>query len=387
MKFNLYTDSCGQLSTEAVVSRSGSAGPPSQVVHNISAAASVSSNASSSQQPSGRRFFSAPDRDPNWSEASASASTSCQIAPSRFASSLSSSRAPVPAMNQVPNLDSVPRHDSIRDWKVWLIKKVNAHLAAQPEPQPSVYFSSPSISLASILLWRYLESALGDGKDVKVFDLPGENIVGKFPLYLLFGGRGELWSVCVTFSFCLVICHLIAIVNSGQGVGTGTKRAVITALLHKTVGDLNLCKAVNAEIYYSLTFPKAQITDSQYLHIRVLAVLCLLYIFTFELAPDPISPALLQFCLSGMDGIIDIDFVRCFAPETANKLSVWPLSHDIPLVIGPNPEGQNLLANLVCEHLDMLVRHHYYLRVSMLLIFLSAYPDFQCNIRATEELH
>lgn len=149
------------------------------------------------------------------------------------------------------------------------------------------------------------------------------------------------------------------IFNSGHGVGAGTKRAVIAALLHKVAGDLNLCKAVNAEVYYSLTFSKAQITKSQRLHIRVLAVLCLFYIFTFELSPDPISPALLQFCASGMEGIIDIDFVRSFAPETANKLSVWPLHDDIPLVIGSNPGGQNLLANLVCEHLDMLVCHYY----------------------------
>jgi hypothetical protein len=139
----------------------------------------------------------------------------------------------------------------------------------------------------------------------------------------------------------------------------GMKRAVIAALLSKVVGDPNICKVVNAEVYYSLAFPKAQITTNHGLDIRALAVLCLLYIFTFELAPDPISPALLQFSIGGMADIIDIAFVRSFAPETANKLAVWPLDHDSPLVIGPNLTGQNQLANLICEHLEMQVRYYH----------------------------
>ena len=114
-------------------------------------------------------------------------------------------------------------------------------------------------------------------------------------------------------------------------------------------------KAVNAEVYYSLAFPRAQITTNHGWDICALAVLCLLYVFTFELALDPISPALLQFSIGGMVDIIDIAFVRSFAPKTANKLAVWPLDHDSPLMIGPNLTGQNQVANLIYEHLEMQV--------------------------------
>lgn len=78
--------------------------------------------------------------------------------------------------------------------------------------------------------------------------------------------------------------------------------------------------------------------------------------YTFELAPDPVSPALLQFSIAGLANIMDINFIRSFAPETATKLAAWPLEYDAALGISQIPNGQNAMANLVYEHLDMQVR-------------------------------
>lgn len=121
------------------------------------------------------------------------------------------------------------------------------------------------------------------------------------------------------------------------------------------VADPSLCKVINAESYYTLATSRALITEPQRLEIRVFAVACILFMFTFELAPDPVSPALLQFSIAGLPDIMDISFIRAFAPETAAKLDMWPLDHNAPLNIGRNPNGRNLLANLVYEHLDMQV--------------------------------
>jgi hypothetical protein len=76
--------------------------------------------------------------------------------------------------------------------------------------------------------------------------------------------------------------------------------------------------------------------------------------FTFHLSPDPISPALIQFCIGGLQSLIDIDFIQGFAPETAVKLHAWPLDHTIPLDLS-HVRGQVTAANLALEHLNMMV--------------------------------
>ena len=81
----------------------------------------------------------------------------------------------------------------------------------------------------------------------------------------------------------------------------------------------------------------------------------MLYIFTFQLFPDPISPAVVQFCVGNLQSLIDIDFIRAFAPETAVKLHVWPLDHAAPLNLGFTLNGELTAANLALEQLDMMV--------------------------------
>jgi len=109
------------------------------------------------------------------------------------------------------------------------------------------------------------------------------------------------------------------------------------------------------EGYYSITTRRAPINDDQALDLRVFGLSCMLYMVTFELAPDPVSPALLQFAIGNLESIIDMSFIREFAPETAAKLNVWPLDPLADLEFSGALDGKDLLANLVCEHLEMTV--------------------------------
>lgn len=90
-----------------------------------------------------------------------------------------------------------------------------------------------------------------------------------------------------------------------------------------------------------------------------------------------------------MADIIDIAFVQSFAPETANKLAVWPLDHDSPLVIGPNLTGQNQLANLICEHLEMQVRYYHvntYTSTNSFVSLFSLLMQPMLNEKATQKV-
>lgn len=197
----MNTQSSHQLSSAADTAASLPVQPLPWVVRDMFTTASASSSIalpSTSFVPAHSEFLSGPASDPDWFTGSTSLSPSPPVPsqrrlPLRIASS--SRRASV-TVNCVPAAEPLLCHDNIRDWKAWLTEKVNEHLETL-EDQPSVYIQASSIASGGVLLWRYLQSALGDGDDVEVSDLPGANTIGNFPLCTLFGGRGELWSMYV----------------------------------------------------------------------------------------------------------------------------------------------------------------------------------------------
>lgn len=146
---------------------------------------------------------------------------------------------------------------------------------------------------------------------------------------------------------------------SGEGVGEGAKRAVIADLVNKKTKDVTLCKAVNSEMYYTLATRKAPISPSQYEECRAFGFLNMLFMATFELAPDPTSPSLIQWACGGLDSLIDLCFVGIYAPETASKLAAWPVDPNTCLVLDDCITGTNPLTNLIIEHLEMLVSCFY----------------------------
>ena len=95
---------------------------------------------------------------------------------------------------------------------------------------------------------------------------------------------------------------------SGEAVGIGAKRAAINALLKQGIANPNICKPVNTEGYYAIATRKAPINEKQSLDLRAFGLACMLYFATFELVPDPVSPALLQFAVGNLNSIIDISF-------------------------------------------------------------------------------
>ncbi|KZP10894.1 hypothetical protein FIBSPDRAFT_962673, partial [Athelia psychrophila] len=225
---------------------------------------------------------------------------------------------------------------NIREWKTLIKAYIAEQIPGYTEGAQSlnpVHIRATCISSGASMLWRKLRSLLGGMDNVDISDLPGdawEKQIGEFELFALFREQAsDTWII-------------------GQGVGPGAKRAVIGALLQVCIQDVRLCKQVNAEGYYSLATYSASITPDHSLDIQTLALLCLLYIFTFELAPDPISPALFQFAIGGLPSIIDLNFVSSFAPETAQKLAAWPLDTATPLDLSSQD-----VRNIIFEHLDM----------------------------------
>ena len=113
----------------------------------------------------------------------------------------------------------------------------------------------------------------------------------------------------------------------GEAVGCGAKRSVVGSLLVMKVNNNTICKVVNAEGYFSLATRQAKISESQAREMHAFGLLCMLFLFMFELAPDPISPGLILFTIGGLRNITNIKTIQRFAPETAKKLSAWPLDH------------------------------------------------------------
>ena len=163
-------------------------------------------------------------------------------------------------------------------------------------------------------------------------------------------------SACFTFPLLrLEITTMVTSFGSGDGVGIGVKCATVDALLKQGIANTNICKLINIEGYYSIVTRKAPISDKQSLDLHVFGLACMLHFFTFELAPDPIPPALLQFAMGNLDSIIDIGFIREFALETAQKLRIWSLDFTVDLQFSHASDGKDPLANLVCEHLEMMI--------------------------------
>src|ERR1700683_2252429 len=158
------------------------------------------------------------------------------------------------------------------------------------------------------------------------------------------------WNVCFIFISTDTITDSFPF--SSEGIGIGVKRAVIASLLQRAITDPNLCKMVNSEGHYSLATRKATINKELQLEFRVFGFVCMLYTFIFLLAPDPVSPALLKYCIGGLQSLINIDFIQSFSPGTAN---VWPLT---PLDLHQSHNWQVTVGNLASEHLEMLVRPH-----------------------------
>ena len=75
----------------------------------------------------------------------------------------------------------------------------------------------------------------------------------------------------------------------GEAVGCGAKCLVVGSLLMMKVNDNTICKVVNAEGYFSLATRWAKISESQAREMCAFGLLCMLFLFTFELALDPVD--------------------------------------------------------------------------------------------------
>ena len=182
---------------------------------------------------------------------------------------------------------------------------------------------------------------------------------------------GGLEHVSHTYYWIPGPCNLTIFECRGNAVSFGAKHAVVGNLLTMKVKDTTIHKVVNSEGYFSLATRKARISVSQAYEMHAFRLLCMLFMFMFELAPDPVSLSLILFMIGGMEGIMDVRTIHHFTPETANKLSTWPLNHSALASIGNSSSRQDPAANLVFEHLDMQVNFNYLLYTYYILTIIT----------------
>ena len=69
----------------------------------------------------------------------------------------------------------------------------------------------------------------------------------------------------------------------------------------------------------------------------VVGVLCAFFMLKCHLGPDPVSPALIQAAIGGVDSIVESEWIEAINSDVANKLGLLPANPNVPI-----PDNQNL---------------------------------------------
>ena len=85
-----------------------------------------------------------------------------------------------------------------------------------------------------------------------------------------------------------------------------------------------------------------------------LGVLCAFFMLKCHSGPDPVSPALIQAAIGGVDSIVDPEWIGVINPDVAKKLGLLPVDPNIPI-----PEdNQNLRILIASKMSDFRVSTH-----------------------------
>ncbi|KAG1897467.1 uncharacterized protein F5891DRAFT_1191928 [Suillus fuscotomentosus] len=158
---------------------------------------------------------------------------------------------------------------------------------------------------------------------------------------------------------------------SGEGIGVGAERAVISRAIKIVLDDHYMWQVTNNEGFRCpLIIPFA--SDSGRLNrFKTHGTLCALHVFRIHLPPMPCSPFLLCYAIWGFDALVDPAFVQKLAPDTAASLAALPLDPAQPLdysLTGPlspllatysNIQPTQLPANMSVEQCMELVGQVY----------------------------
>lgn len=171
-------------------------------------------------------------------------------------------------------------------------------------------------------------------------DLPeGVSVEGVFTLTLskLFQLPRWCFRAYVFFltAFIRTITNLIfsGSIDMGDVVGDGVMReilmAAIRSLLHYDHGLVE--ESANEDGYVGLKIAVDYVSGATLDKAFMLGVLCAIFMIKTQAGPDPISPALIQAAIGGVDSLIDYEWIRATNDQVAEKLALLPTDHQTPI--------------------------------------------------------
>jgi len=116
----------------------------------------------------------------------------------------------------------------------------------------------------------------------------------------------------------------------GEGVMREVLLAAVQSFLTPEVGILE--DLSNNDGYFTLKVSIGGFVSNNTLdNIFTLGALCAIFWLKCHAAPSPISPALIQAAIGGIDSLIDEAWVRTTHEEVAETLTLLPMDGNIPI--------------------------------------------------------
>ena len=110
----------------------------------------------------------------------------------------------------------------------------------------------------------------------------------------------------------------------------------------------------NGDGYLTLRTSSLFVSDDTLNNAFALGVLCAFFMLKCHSGPDPVSPALIQAAIGGVDSIVDSEWIEAINPDVAKKLGLLPTDPNIPI-----PEDNQSLRILIASKMsDFRVSSH-----------------------------
>lgn len=115
--------------------------------------------------------------------------------------------------------------------------------------------------------------------------------------------------------------------RSTDAIGDGVMRQVLSEAIRvtseRTCQDIKTTE--DSYVYLQVKdFPDAAVEDYAF----ALGVLCTMFFLRVHSAPLPVSPALLQATIGGIDSVVDSAWLAAVLPDTFNLIKLFPSSFD-----------------------------------------------------------
>lgn len=116
--------------------------------------------------------------------------------------------------------------------------------------------------------------------------------------------------------------HLLSLPFSGQGVGDAVEKTIYDHLF-QVMAPVSSCWTT-AGNYQTIALPSVTLQQPMRVaEIKAWGTMCALHILRLGTLPPKVSPFLIQVVISGMESILDLDFINNLAPEQSGFFWKW----------------------------------------------------------------